>query len=360
MRVLIDIGHPAHVHYFKNLAFHFIEKDDKVLFTCRDKEIIISLLDSYGFTFINIGKPYKSIWGKSAGMPIFCRRLINISKSFKPDIFLSAGSMYAAHASFFLHKPHIALEDTFNFEQILLYKPFTNAIITSDYEHPLKSKKVIRYRGYHELGYLHPSRFKPDVSVLDDLKVDTGEKYVIMRFVSWNASHDIGHGGITLENKINAIKTFKKYAKVFVSSENELPKEIITHKIKIPPDKMHDAIAFASLVFGESSTMSEEAAMLGTPSIYLYNNSTYYTKHLENDFKLMFNYSESEEDQLSAIKMGEELLLTSGVKDEWELRRNRMLGNKIDVAGFLIWFVENWPESFRIMKRNPDYQNRFG
>jgi len=359
LRVLIDIGHPAHVHYFRNLALYFINKGDKVLFTCRDKEIVLRLLKSYGFNYVNIGNPYKSILGKVAGIPIFCHKLVKISESFKPDLLLSAGSIYAAHASLILHKPHIALEDTFNFEQIWLYKPFTDAIITSDYEHPLKSKKVVRYSGYHELGYLHPTRFNPDISVLDDLEVDKGEKYVIMRFVSWNASHDLGHTGVTIENKINAIKTFKKYAKIFVSSENELPDEISSYKINIPPDKMHDAIAFASLVFGESSTMSEEAAMLGVPSIYLYNNSTYYSKHLEYDFELMFNYSESEEDQLSAIRMGEELLLTPDIKDEWLIRRNRMLVNKIDVTGFLIWFVENWPDSFRIMKENPDYQKKF-
>ena len=26
---------------------------------------------------------------------------------------------------------------------------------------------------------------------------------------------------------------------------------------------------------------------------------------------------------------------------------------------FMIWFIENYPESANIMKDNPDYQNRF-
>lgn len=33
-----------------------------------------------------------------------------------------------------------------------------------------------------------------------------------------------------------------------------------------------------------------------------------------------------------------------------------MLADKIDVTAFLVWFIENWPESFKIMKENPDYQ----
>jgi len=36
-----------------------------------------------------------------------------------------------------------------------------------------------------------------------------------------------------------------------------------------------------------------------------------------------------------------------------------MLKDKIDVTAFLVWFIENWPESFNIMKENPDYQYRF-
>jgi hypothetical protein len=36
-----------------------------------------------------------------------------------------------------------------------------------------------------------------------------------------------------------------------------------------------------------------------------------------------------------------------------------MLSDKIDVTAFMVWFVENYPESAKIMKENPDYQWRF-
>ncbi len=135
--------------------------------------------------------------------------------------------MYAAISAFLLGKPHISLEDTFNFEQIRIYKPFTQVILTSDYEHPLKTDIVIRYSGYHELAYLHPFRFTPDKSVLQELGgVLENEKYIIIRFVSWDATHDFGQKGISRENKIKTVKEFSRYAKVFISSEKELPKEL--------------------------------------------------------------------------------------------------------------------------------------
>jgi len=36
-----------------------------------------------------------------------------------------------------------------------------------------------------------------------------------------------------------------------------------------------------------------------------------------------------------------------------------MLSDKIDVTAFMVWFVENYPESAKIMKENPEYQWSF-
>ncbi|GAP42364.1 predicted glycosyltransferase [Lentimicrobium saccharophilum] len=359
MNVLIDIGHPAHVHLFRHFAEEMQQNGHRILFTCREKEFEIYLLNKYGFQYKSFGKKYKSGFGKLWGLLKFDIKEYLAGLKFKPDIFLSHGSMYAAHAAFLLGKPHISFEDTFNFEQIRLYKPFTTAILTADYDHPLKSSKVIKYAGYHELAYLHPGRFTPDIHVLEELGVKENEKYVILRFVSWNASHDYGHKGISIGNKLKAVEEFSKYARVFISSESELPADLKKYKFKIAPHRMHDAIAFADMLFGESSTMSEEAAMLGVPSVYLFNNSTFYTQHLEKEYSLMFNFSESEQDQQKAIEKGIELLQMPGLKEEWKKRRDRMLAEKIDVTAFLVWFIENYPESKRIMQENPEYQYRF-
>jgi len=45
--------------------------------------------------------------------------------------------------------------------------------------------------------------------------------------------------------------------------------------------------------------------------------------------------------------------------EQFQLRRQKMLLEKIDVTAFLVWFVENYPESAKIMKENPEYQWRF-
>lgn len=361
MRILIDIGHPAHVHLFKNFAHEMKQRGHELLFTCRDKEFEIVLLKHEGFNYVSFGKKYKSVIGKLYGLLKFDIKEWNTCLKFKPDILLSHGSMYAAHAAWLINKPHISFEDTFNFEQIRLYKPFSDIILTSDYDNPLRTdKKTVSYAGYHGLAYLHPDLFIPDKSVLKELGVKEDEKYVIIRFVSWNASHDIGHKGITFENKLNTVKEFEKYAKVFISSEQELPKELKKYQIKVEPYRMHDVIAFASLLFGESATMAEEAAILGVPSIYL-NTPLFYIEELEKKYYLIYSYIETGQNQKTAIKKGVVLLKEDKkrLRDEWLKKRDKMLETKINVTTFLVWFIENYPESKKIMKENPDYQYNF-
>ena len=64
MRILIDIGHPAHVHLFKHFAWEMQKKGHTIFFTCREKEFEIYLLEKYGFAFKSFGKKYFSPLGK--------------------------------------------------------------------------------------------------------------------------------------------------------------------------------------------------------------------------------------------------------------------------------------------------------
>ena len=359
MKVLIDIGHPAHVHIFRNLAGELVKDGHTVLFTCRDKECTIDLLKAHGYLPISFGKPFKSATGKILGLFWFDIRMLLVLLRYKPDLTLGHSSMYAAQMSWLLGIPHISMEDTGNMEQIRLYKPFTNAILVPESFHKNLGKKQIAYKGNHELAYLHPERFTANPAILSELRVKPGETYVILRFVAWNASHDKGHNGISLKNKQKAIELFSKHARVFISSEASLPQELEQYHLPVKPEKLHDAIAFASLLFGESATLASEACVLGVPAIYLDNTGRCYTREEELKYGMVYNFTESEEDQKKAIQKGIGLLSTPVIKEEWQQKRQKMLHDKIDVTAFLVWFLENWPASMKIMKDSPEYQERF-
>jgi predicted glycosyltransferase len=285
--------------------------------------------------------------------------MLKAARRFRPNIFISHGSMYAAHVAALVGKPHISLEDTDNAEQIRLYEPFTRTILTSTCFPEKFGRKQIRYEGYHELAYLHPRHFSPDPGVLPSLGVKPNEKYVIIRFVDWKATHDANHSGLSEANKILAVREFLRHARVFISAEGNMPHVLDKYRISIPPEQIHSVLHYATLYYGESGTMASECAVLGTPAIFLDDNGRRYTDEQEEKYRLVHNYSESMEDQIMSIRRGVELLKMRNLKKRYRENRVRLLNDKIDVSSFLLWFVENYPGSIRVIDDDPGYLLRF-
>ena len=355
MKILLDIGHPAEFHFFRNFIKVMTEKGHDLFITVRNKDCNIELLNEFGFNYVIRGKGTANIIGKLFYIFKADNQLYKIAKKFQPDIFVSFSSPYCAHVSRLFGKPHIAFNDTEHSTLLRLsYWPFSNVVITPDSYNETRGKKHIQFLGYKELSYLHKNYFKPNSSIFNLLGLIENEKFVIVRFISWNALHDIGHKGLSLYDKIYLVKNLLKYAKVFISSEEEIPDEIKRYKINIPASRMHDALAFASLYVGEGASMAAESAVLGTPAIYNYMQFGY-LKELEEKYGLIFNYKKVND----IIAKSQELLTDDNTHEKWQIKRNKMLEEKIDVTAFMVWFVENYPESIKVMKENPNFQKRF-
>jgi len=354
MRILIDIGHPGHVHLFKNFGWRMKEKGHDVLFTVRDKEYEIYLLKTYGFRYISFGRHYRSKLGKIFGLIKFDLRMLQTALSFKPDLFFSHGSIYAAQIGGLLHIPHISLEDTGNMEQINLYRPFTKVILTSTAFNKELGRKQIRYNGYHELAYLLPKIFSSDNSIRTLLSLKSSERIFFLRFVSWNASHDFRQNGLTDKGKREIVEKLLPLGRVLISSEEDLPEEFKKYKFILPPEKIHDVLAGVDLFVGEGATMASECAMLGTPAIYV-NSMEAGTINDHEKNGLLFHFRNFN----GVLDKALEIISNPNSKVEFKKKRDQMLRNKIDVTTFLIWFIENYPKSFQIMKKTPDYQYNF-
>ncbi|HMQ61600.1 MAG TPA: DUF354 domain-containing protein [Flavilitoribacter sp.] len=333
-RVIIDIGHPGHVHLFKNLARMLADKGVKVLFTLREKEFERELLQAEGFRFKSFGKHYKSLSGKIWGLVKFDLQMFLTGLRFRPGLFISHGSIYAAHAAFLLRRKHLSLEDSGNMEQIVLYRPFTDAILTPDVLPEQLGDKQIRYEGYHEIAYLHPDFFKPDPSVYEWLGLEQGERYAIVRFVSWNATHDVGHKGLTNEDKVKLVEQLSKQVRVFITSEATLPPELQPYRIRILPEKLHHALSFATMVVSEGATIASEAGVLGTPAIYINTIARSYCQDQER-FGLVYNTSDS----ARVFSLVDEILAQD--RAVFRERRNKLLSEKINVTRYLYDFVND-------------------
>lgn len=330
--MIVDIGHPGHVHLFKNLAHLFEQEGAEVLFTTREKEFELELLKAEGFHFKSFGKHYKRLIGKIWGILKFDLKMLITAFRFKPDLFISHGSIYASHAAFLLGKKHLSLEDSGNMEQIMLYRPFTDMILTPQVLPEELGPKQLRYDGYHEIAYLHPAFFKPDASVYEWLGLEKDEKYAIVRFVSWNASHDIGHKGLSNMDKIELVNKLSAKMKVFITSEAKLSPELEPYLIKIAPEKLHHALNFAEIVVSEGATVASEAGVLGTPCIYINSIARSYCQDLEH-YGLVYNTNEPDK----VFKLVETIL--SEDRAVFRERSNKMLSDKVNVTQFLHDFI---------------------
>ena len=268
-RVLFDIGHPAHVHLFKNLARLLLADGAKVLFTSREKEFETALIEKEGFDHVCFGKHYRTLPGKLFGMVRYDLAMLRTGLRFKPDLIVGHGTIYGAHAAPFLRAKCLAIEDTGNMEQVRLWRPFVDAILTPQVLDKDLGPKQVRYNSYHELAYLHPEFFRPDPSILDWLKVASGEPYAIIRFVSWNATHDVGLKGLGREEKIELVRSLSKRMRVFITAERAVSEDLQPFCLKIPPDRFHHALNYASLVVTEGTTTGTEAGILGVPVVFV-------------------------------------------------------------------------------------------
>lgn len=355
MRVLIDIGHPAHVHYFKNFLKIMESKGHSFLITARDKEVVFNLLDFYNVTYTSRGKGQNGFIGKFLYILKADLILLKQARKFKPDLFLSFASPYAAQAAALFRKPHIAFDDTDRaFFSHAMYVPFTPSIVTPKVYLKDYGNKHIRFNGFMEMCSLLPKYFVEEKSVLANAGLDEIERYAIVRFVSWQASHDIGEKGLTVEGKIGLVKALSQYGRVIISSEGAVPKELEPYIFKAHPAHMHQFLKGASLIVSESLTMAAEAAFLGTPAICI---STAKAGTLDEEVKL--GMIELYRDPSGLTDRAITLFKDIGYKDEFKVRLNKVLDGLIDPTAFMVWFVENYPKSVMMMKENPDFQNSF-
>ena len=337
MRILIDIGHPAHVHYFKNFIKIMENKKHKLLVIAREKEVTHKLLKNYNIKFVNRGKGGWTIIGKFFYLIYANFKIFYYSIKFKPQIFLSFASPYVAQVSKLVMKPHIGITDT---EHASLgnfaFMPFTDVILTPSCFKKELGKKHFRFDSYTELFYLHEKFFKPNIDVLKKINIKRGENFAIVRFVSWDASHDLLENGLSKDDKISLIDYLSKKMKVFVSSESSLPKQLEKYKLNIEPEYFHDLLSFSSIYVGEGGTTASEAAIMGVPSVYINNLSMGYIDD-EINAGLLFQTTNNNE----IFKKIDEILNKNDKKYFKELSK-KLITNKIEPTSFLVSYVENY------------------
>lgn len=362
MKILVYLGHPAHFHLYKN-AIQSWKINHEVFILIKKKDILEDLLRNANLSYHNIleeGRKDSKI-GMFVGMLKRGRRLYFFCKDLKPNI-LTGTSVENSFVGKILGIPVVNVNED-DAAVVPLYAklsyPFANAILNPFVCDSGKwNDKVTKYESYQELAYLHPNHFIPDKTVVEKyFSVDSS--YFIIRFAKLTAHHDSGISGITAEIAERLIEMLIPYGRVYITSERQLEPQFEQYRINIDPLDMHHVMAFAQLYIGDSQTMAAESGVLGVPFIRFndFVGKIGYLRELEDVYQLGYGVKTKEVDKLYDIV--EKLINMPNRKEVFQGRRQKMLSEKIDYAKFLTWFIENYPESKKTMKENPNYQYNF-
>jgi len=358
MRVLIDIGHPGHVHLLRNLYHYLISNNHKVWVSVKDIPIAHSLLKKYDIPFINIGKKKDSLTGKALTQINYNLKLLKLVKQNKIELGVGT-SITLAHISKLSRMKSILLDDDDDEVQPLFVKyahPFADVLLSPESLIGHRKKKgTIFYPGFHELAYLHPNNFTPDIKVLEEVGLKEGEPFFIMRFNVFKAHHDVGVMGMTLEQKQELIRILEPHGRIFITTEREIEPELKKYQLIVSPEKAHSLMYYATMFLGDSQTMTSEAAVLGTPAVKCNTlaHKLSVPNELEQKYDLCYSYHPNEFDLYISKVL--ELVQNKNLKQIWKAKTEKLFIEKIDVTAFLIWFIENYPKSNQSLIDNSDY-----
>jgi len=360
MNILIDIAHPAHVHVIRNVYAELTKRGHKVYVTVKKIPSAIQLLEIYKIPYIYLGGKKDSLLGKAVLQLKYNLQIWWLVVTKRIQVGFST-SITPPHISLISGMHSIVFDDDDDEVEPLFVKwghPFSDVVLSPACA-VRKTTKMIPYSGYHELAYLHPNRFTPDPSVLTEIGLKPGDVYFIMRFNAFKAHHDIGVKGLSIENKQKLIQMLEKKGKVFITTERNIDEEFKKYQLLISPEKTHSLMYYATMLIGDSQTMTSEAAVMGTPAI---RSNTFvgrisYLEEEEHKYNLTYGFLPSNSEEM--FQKIDKLLDLPDLKAIWQERRMKMLKDKIDVTAFFVWFIENYPESAKIMRKNPDYQYKF-
>lgn len=341
MKILVDIGHPADVHFFKNIIYKLIEDGNEVKITARHKDVVINLLEAHNLHYELIGGFGKTMVEKVPQYIKKSTKLYKIVREYKPDILIGFANPFVAQIGFLTNIQSIVFTDTEHAKLANnLTFPFATRICTPKcYREIVSPKKHIIFDGYKEIAYLHPDFFRPDPQVLRNLDLTENSQFIILRLVSWEASHDIGQRGFT--DKEEFINKLECYGRILITSESKLPINLEKYRVSVPPEKLHHLLYYSTMYIGEGATMACEAAVLGVPSIYINTLRVGYLDELEIKYDLVYNFSNPQNGQQKAFEKAVELLMDEELKNKWLNKRKIMLSEKVNVTMSLKSLIEN-------------------
>lgn len=161
----------------------------------------------------------------------------------------------------------------------------------------------------------------------------------MVRFVSWDGAHDFGQSGFSAAGKRELVEQLSRKGRVVISSEGALPPGLERHRLRAPVEAIFDVLSAADLIVGESSSMSAEAAVLGTHAVFVSSTRRGFCDDIEARYGLVHTFTQREERE--ALACVDALLRVRDLKADALARQRRLLAEHEDITDWLVGFFEN-------------------
>ena len=355
--VLIDVSHPAHVHFFRPLAQIMSARGDDVRFAGRRKDVTLELLENAGTPYVVASKAAHDCSRITDVAELLQRviRLRRLIRDMKPDVILTrnpsgvlAGMCTRTWTVF----------DTDDGRTVGLHywlgAPFADVVTSSIHDPERHGTRHLRYRALKPHAFLHPDRLRlvpPDVA---DLDLGATPVFAV-RWSRHDASHDGRIRGVSPTTRRAVVELLQQRGHVVLSSEGE-PLRLLRHadrEIQLPSDRFHPLLARASLCINDGQAVSAEAALLGVPTVRLsgFSGRVWYLAHLER-LGLVMNFQPGQEaDLLAAISTA---LADEGLQARARAAADRLNRESEDLTAWFIRLIDGLPYQRRWRRLRAD------
>ena len=270
MKVHVHIGHPADVHFFRNAIGVWREHGHTVIVTTRDIPVARGLLDAYGLAHEVVGHKRAGVVGLGLELLEHITFLAPRLRRWGVDASVSFGGTFTVHAAGLAGCKGLVFYDTeiAHFQNRITY-PFATAIATPAVYPDDLGRKHTRFNGFKELAYLHPAVFSPSEAVLRRYELTPETPFSVVRFITWEASHDLGVRGLALATQTAVLEALARSGQAWLVPEGEAPEPLRRFARPCAPEDFHHLLYYARGVVSEGASTAAEAAVLGTPALYV-------------------------------------------------------------------------------------------
>ncbi len=342
--VIFDSHHPNDYLAIRSLARRCLTAGIEVIWTARRKDVQVDLIRQDGYKPHILTNAQSGLVHKLGELVAYDWKLARLAMRVRPQV-LVGKTVSLTHVGRLLGIPSILINDDSaagNPQFKYLAYPFATRILTADCLGEFYGPRQRTYPGLMELAYLHPSVFKPDPGIRQDLGVAPNTRLFVIRLVAHDAYHDVGVAGLSPRLVERLLDRLQREGRVYLVSETPLPEHLADLRLPVPENRLHHVLAACDLVVGDGLSVCVEAALLGRPSIVVgsYVGKIAYARTLEERFGLLRGFKPHEEEDIFATVNS---LLRPEAMSLWQGRRAKMLDVWIDPTDIY------WEELTRLM-----------